>query len=146
MARLFGLDVAVLSTAYGGRSQWIRGYPDQALEMVERSVALARERGRPFDVATALSTGAGYARLLRGEVSETRQCAMEAIEISEANHYTYLQARDLIELGWCHMQKGDIAAGIERLEEGIAKFRAPRYRKRPRKAISLPSSIKTSRC
>ena len=124
MARLFSLDVAVLSTAYGGRSQWIRGYPDQALEMVERSVTLAREHGRPFDLATALSTGAGYARLLRGEVSETRQCAMEAIEISEANHYPYLQARGLIELGWCHLQEGDIAAGIARLEEGIAKFRA----------------------
>jgi len=79
IAQLFGLDVAVLSTAYGGRSQWIRGYPDQALEMVERSVTLARERGWPFNQATALSTGAGYARLLRGEVRETRQCIMETI-------------------------------------------------------------------
>ncbi len=124
MARLFGLDVAVLSTAYGGRSQWIRGYPDQALEMVERSVTLARERARPFNLATALSTGSGYARLLRGEVSETRKCAMETIEISEAHHFPYLHARGLIELGWCHLQEGDIAPGIERLEEGIAKFRA----------------------
>ena len=124
MAQLFGLDVAVLSTAYGGRSQWIRGYPDQALEMVERSVTLARERGRPFNLATALSTGAGYARLLRGEVSETRQCAMETIEISEAHHFPYLHARGLIELGWCHLQEGDIQPGIERLEEGIAEFRA----------------------
>ena len=124
MAHLFGLDVAVLSTAYGGRSQWIRGYPDQALEMVERSVTLARERGRPFDLATALSTGTGYARLLRGEVSETRKCATETIEISEAHHFPYLHARGLIELGWCHLQEGDIQLGIERLEEGIAKFRA----------------------
>ena len=124
MARRFGLDVAVLSTAYGGRSQWIRGYPDQAIDMVERSVTLARERARPFDIATALTTGAGYARLLRGEVSETRQYAMEAIEICEANHFPYLEARALIELGWCHLQEGDIDTGIQRMEDGIAKFRA----------------------
>ena len=61
---------------------------------------------------------------MRGEVSETRQCAMETIEISEAHHFPYLHARGLIELGWCHLQEGDIQPGIERLEEGIAKFRA----------------------
>ena len=124
MARRFGLDVAVLSTSYGGRSQWILGYPDQAIEMTQRSLNLARERARPFDLASSLSTGIGYARLLRGEVSETRKCAVETIEISEANHFPYIHARGLIELGWCHLQEGDIAQGIEHLEEGIAEFRA----------------------
>ena len=124
MARRFGLDVAVLSTSYGGRSQWILGYPDQALEMAQRSLTLARERARPFDLASALTTGIGYTRLLRGEVSATRQCAMEAVEIAEANHFPYLHARGQIELGWCSLQEGDIAQGIEHLEEGIAAFRA----------------------
>ncbi|MBT3629509.1 MAG: hypothetical protein HN527_15535 [Rhodospirillaceae bacterium] len=124
MARRFGLDVAVLSTSYGARSQWILGYPDQALEMAQRSLNLARERARPFDLASALTTGIGYTRLLRGEVSATRQCAMEAIEIAETNHFPYLHARGLIELGWCCLQEGDIAQGIEHLEQGIAAFRA----------------------
>jgi FKBP-type peptidyl-prolyl cis-trans isomerase 2/predicted ATPase len=124
MAQRFGLDIAVLSTAYGGRSQWVRGYPDQAIDMVERSLTLARERKRPFDIATALTTGAGYARLLRGEVSETRAYASEAAELCAANHFPYLHARALIELGWCDLQDGNIGAGLKQMEDGIAAFRA----------------------
>ena len=33
-------------------------------------------------------------------------------------------AHALIELGWYHLQEGDIDTGIQRMEDGIAKFRA----------------------
>lgn len=92
--------------------------------MAQRALTMARERARPFDLATVLSTGIGYARLLHGEVSETRQCATEAIEIAEMHHFPYLQARGLVAPGWCCLQEGDIAQGIDHLEAGIAAFHA----------------------
>jgi predicted ATPase len=61
---------------------------------------------------------------LRGEVSKTRQCATEAIEIAEMHHFPYLQARGLVALGWCCLQEGDIAQGIDHLKAGIAAFHA----------------------
>jgi len=117
----FGQDVAVLGTAYGGRSQWLLGRPDRALEMVEEAVTLARESNHPFTLAVALCTGSGFAHLLRGEVEETRSLAEETIAIATEHRFPYLEARGLIQRGWCLTQDGALEDGIADIEAEIGR-------------------------
>ena len=120
----FGQDVAVLGTAYGGRDQWLLGRPDRALEMVAEAVELARHANHPFTLAVALCTGGGFAHLLRGEVEQTRHLAEETIAIASEHRFPYLEARGLIQRGWCLSREGALEAGIGEIEAGIAAFRA----------------------
>jgi len=75
-------------------------------------------------VAVALCTGSGFAHLLRGEVEETRSLAEETIAIATEHRFPYLEARGLIQRGWCLTQDSALEDGIADIEAGITAFRA----------------------
>ena len=66
----------------GGLLEWITGYPDRGLEMVEEAVTLARRIGHPFNCAFALTAGS-ECLALRGETKRLLDHCDEADVIIE---------------------------------------------------------------
>jgi len=53
-AFLYGMNPKVLCLSHAGQALWFLGYPDQALQRHNESLALARELSRPYSQAAAL--------------------------------------------------------------------------------------------
>ena len=66
----------------GGLLEWIIGYPDRGLEMVDQAVALARQIGHPFNSAFAL-TGGSECLALRGDTERLLEHCDQAEAIIE---------------------------------------------------------------
>jgi len=76
-------DPLVFSLGWaGGLLEWVSGYPDRGLEMVEEAVTLARRIGHPFNCAFALTAGS-ECLALRGETVRLLNHCDEADSIIE---------------------------------------------------------------
>jgi class 3 adenylate cyclase/tetratricopeptide (TPR) repeat protein len=83
----YGTDQGVAAHAMAACALINLGRPDQGLERIEQSVALARELAQPFNVVFARALECGI-RWDRGELAEQAQAAQEVVEISEQQGFS----------------------------------------------------------
>ncbi len=97
--RLLGdADPGVVARQWAGWALWGLGQPDRALERSRQAIALASERGEPFDLAYAKSWGA-VLHLLRREYAAASELAQQAAALAEAHSFRIqLAAARLVEL------------------------------------------------
>jgi predicted ATPase len=121
-ATVYGFDPGVACRVeLGGRFLWLLGYPDRALQMLREAQELARSLAHPPSVTFALTFEA-VLRQLRGEATECMACADQVLgdEQSPSN----MRAWATMCRGWALASGGDIAPGLEQINQGIAAHQA----------------------
>jgi predicted ATPase len=114
----FGHDPAVCALAVDGVVQWARGYPVRAACCEEKAVTLAQK----LKDAPSLAHGLWLvceSRAARGDGVAVLETARELLSLSEHNALSQPGAYALIFLGWSLACLGNVAEGIERLEQGL---------------------------
>ena len=111
---------------------WYLGQPDQALELIEEALALARELSEPYGLAHALFFKA-ILHQLRREERLAQELAEEAIAVSSEHGLILYQAMATITRGWAIIEQSprQEASGptgneevIEQMCQGLAAHRA----------------------
>jgi predicted ATPase len=98
-ALVYGRDPAVLSRSYAGVSLWHAGYPEQALESLERAMILAREVSHPYTLALGLTMSL-VLRILRREPTEVEPLATECLELAREQVFRMVLGPALYMRAW----------------------------------------------
>jgi class 3 adenylate cyclase/tetratricopeptide (TPR) repeat protein len=120
---LYGYDAGVACLGFGAWTLWFLGYPDQALQTVERAVSLARELAHPFSVGFAL-TFATYLHHYRQEYPRVRELATEVLKISTEQDFMMMwSGMGTIILGWALAREGQRVEGLAQIRQGMVDWR-----------------------
>jgi hypothetical protein len=114
----------------GGRllswALWLQGFPDQALRTSERSVAEARATNRALALTYALDQASVIA-LLVGDLAAAERHSTTLLDKSARRSLTRWRSHALFFQGVLGIARGDIAAGLRLLHEGVAKRGIARF-------------------
>jgi predicted ATPase len=104
-------------------ASWVLGYPSQACEAMERTLAHAKELQHPYGIGMVQLFSAQLAQLRR-EPERAQAEAEQALEISIASGSPPVALWCLLPRGWALAQQGDVAAGIADIREAMDRRRA----------------------
>jgi predicted ATPase/class 3 adenylate cyclase len=107
-----------------------RGYTEEAEETFTRALALSEEAGeqpRRFPELRSLATFYLY----RGEFDKTDAIGRELLDLAEQEDDPALQVEGHLIVGSSVAFRGDVAAGLDHLERGIALFDPHRHQPGP---------------
>lgn len=113
-----GHDPAVCGLAIGAVVQSLRGQGDSALAMERRGLDLARRLGHPPSLAHGLWF-VGEARVTRGDTAGAEEIADALLLLCEEHRLPQPRATALMFKGWALARSGAVAAGVERVREGL---------------------------
>jgi predicted ATPase len=99
------------------------GYPDQALKLNQKALALAQELSHPYSLAFALSSATKFHQLSR-EVQAAQEQAEAVITLSTEQGFALWVAWGTILRGWALATQGGGEEGIAQLRYGVVAFRA----------------------
>jgi class 3 adenylate cyclase/tetratricopeptide (TPR) repeat protein len=114
-SRMFGLD-------YWARTMWSLGYPDQALHRAHEMVTWAQELGHAHSLAWAL-TASLWTRLLRREWRDALDKIEAALTFATDHGFSGWVAYGVVNRRWMLVQQGQLHAGINELQHGLASIR-----------------------
>ena len=120
---LTGQDTGVGSLLFIGHSLWSLGYADRALEKCYEAIALATRVDHPYSLAFAL-TNTAWRHQLRREAPAAQQQAEAAVALCQEHGFPLMGAQGTIWLGWALTEQGKLGAGLEKIQEGLAAWRA----------------------
>jgi predicted ATPase len=100
---------------------WVLGYPERAVQQGDQMLTFAQELSHPFSLAFALSLKALLHHLRRESVQEQ---AETLVTVSTEHGFSFRAAWGSMLVGWAMVERGAGEAGITRIEEGIAAYRA----------------------
>jgi predicted ATPase len=122
-AFLYGLDPGVTSHTFVPLALWVLGYPDQALAMSRKGLALAQQLSHSHSLAFAL-TFAAFLHQLRREGQAVQELAEVGIVLSREQGFPLWSAVGTIFQGWALAEQGQGEEGIVLLRQGLAAWRA----------------------
>lgn len=101
---------------------WFLGYPDQALDKVERALTAAEELAHPYTLAFAHYVVSAV-RQLRGEPDHAYAQAEQSLAISQEQRFRFslYAAFSRFGRGCALVDRGQIAEGLIDIKEGIAE-------------------------
>jgi predicted ATPase/class 3 adenylate cyclase len=120
-ALLYGQDPGVATECYRAYVQWMLGYPDRAVEALERARALAAACDHPFTSGWALAFRF-MVHMFRQEPEAAADAAERTIAFCTEQSHPFWLAAAVIVRGWARAQTGDREAGIAQMREGIALY------------------------
>jgi class 3 adenylate cyclase/predicted ATPase len=123
LAFFYGQDPGVASRTLAAMVLWHLGCSDRARERSRQAIALGREGVNPFGLAFALGLGAGLQQMLR-EREKARELAEEAVSIGAERGFPVEQALGKVFHGWALADAPAGTAGLEKLQEGLARLAA----------------------
>src|SRR5260370_7090656 len=92
LASLYWMNRGVNSLAFAGSALWYLGYPDQAVDRVNRALALARELSQPYSLnMTQVISSRTHA--LRGQGEAALKCADDTARLAPNQSYRFLAYR-----------------------------------------------------
>ena len=115
------LEVACLS--YEARILWLIGYPDQALQKVERALDIARRLSHATTLAWALNRIA-WIHYFRRERQATLEHAEEAVRFATEQGIVYWAAVSRVFRGWALTDSGQQTKRIRHIRQGLDTLRA----------------------
>jgi class 3 adenylate cyclase/predicted ATPase len=127
LAFLYGDDPRVACLHFKAWCLWYQGYPDQARQCIDETVAVARELGHPQVLAFALC-GVAVVEHLRRDRQLTRQHAEAAIELCREQGLPVYLALARALWGWALVEEGRAAEGIAEMREALRAYRSTRVR------------------
>jgi predicted ATPase len=120
---VYGNDTRTICLAYEALVLWLLGFPDQALQMTNRALSLARELAHPYNLAMAL-TWASVLHRLRGEEQPAWQQAEEVVSLANKHGFALWGAWGAVLRGWAVVRKGRGEEGIQEIRHGLEAWRA----------------------
>ena len=119
----YGQDSGVACGTLGAVTLWMLGSPDQALQGVEETLALARRLAHPMSLVLTLLLSA-HLHQLRREPQAARARAEEMLALCTEQGFGMYRAWSLLPRGWALAQQGEVTEGIAQIRQGFADFRA----------------------
>jgi tetratricopeptide (TPR) repeat protein len=119
----FGCDVAVHSLSILSYTLWYLAFPDQAVDTVERAVALAQELGHPFSLCMALWMSMNV-HALRGDATAALKFTDAYIQIANERGFQMFSPLAILDRGAALVVGGQAEEGIAHLREGLDAARA----------------------
>ena len=120
---LYGSDLGVFSLSFASHASWHLGYPDEALAMSGRALALAQELAHPYSLALAFA----YAAMLhqfRREPGAVGERAAAAMALCVEHRFAYYMAWAMILQGWALSELEDGEGGIKQMQQGLEALQA----------------------
>jgi predicted ATPase len=112
----------VTSGVYAAWALWMLGYPDRAAARAREALLLVRSLDHPFGRSYACHLTAGVHQW-RGEHQAVQELEDEALAFDTEHGFALLRAVGVIQRGWLLAQRGEAAAGLVQMQEGLAKQR-----------------------
>jgi class 3 adenylate cyclase/tetratricopeptide (TPR) repeat protein len=104
-------------------SNWALGYPAQAIQAMEKTLAHARGLQHPYSMGLTLLFSAQLLQLRR-EPEAARLRAEEGLAVAAEHGLYAVELWCLLPRGWAAAQQGDTAAGIADIREAMDRRRA----------------------
>jgi predicted ATPase len=123
MAFTHGHDPSVVSQAFTAHILWYLGFPDRALQAMNKAFALATDISHPFTLAVTLDHTA-WLHQYRREEYLVRERAEADMELARAHGFPYFLAQGMILHGWSLAALGHIEEGITEIRDGLTAHRA----------------------
>ncbi|HEX6763529.1 MAG TPA: adenylate/guanylate cyclase domain-containing protein [Gaiellaceae bacterium] len=117
------IDPWITCHAYQAWSCWLAGLPADARRLSDRALELSDELRHPFTRALAFSFDS-WLRHWMGDVEGVRVQAGHALAIAKEQGFEFWIGWDEIMLGWSHAASGAHEAGLELMDQGLARWRA----------------------
>jgi predicted ATPase len=102
---------------------WFLGYPEQALQKIRASLALAHELSHAYDLAYALGF-AGFLHLFRREGRPAEERAEAQGSMTRAHGFAMFHAQAMMLRGGALAAKGQTDASIAEMSQGLAAWLA----------------------
>lgn len=116
-------DPGVACLSYHALTLWMLGYPTQALDQIQKALALARELAHPFSHAFALNFAAILHQLRReGQVARDQVNAL--LTLAREQGFGQFLLVGAILHGWTLATHGHWREGIAQMRESLAKAHA----------------------
>jgi class 3 adenylate cyclase/predicted ATPase len=122
-AILYGQDPGVICLSTLSRALWALGYPDQAVQRLQESLALAQRLSHPFSLSFALYVAAVVYQYLH-QVPATQEHTEALMAISTEQGFRLRVAQARILLGWTLVEQGQVAEGIAQMRQSVAAYGA----------------------
>jgi DNA-binding winged helix-turn-helix (wHTH) protein/predicted ATPase len=119
----YSQNSGVASQCHASWALWILGYPDQALDRVEKALTLARELSEPHGLAHTLFFAAVIHQFRRDEPL-AKVFAEAAFAISAEHGLLLYQGATTVTRGWTLIEEGKEKEAIEVIRQGLASYRA----------------------
>jgi predicted ATPase len=120
---LFGMDLGVFCRCWTAHVLWHLGYPEQARAMSHTALVRAHALAHPYSLALTLNYAA-MCHQFRREERATHERAEAATVLCREHGFVYYLAWGPILRGWVVVAQGQGEAGIARMRDGLAAFRA----------------------
>lgn len=120
---LHGKNLETFCYVWAAHSLWFLGFPDQALERIERALRVAEEIDHTFSLVS-VQVQASFLYQFARDTGRAKALAEEAIALATENDYAYRVAEAKTIRGWALAVEGDAEAGRAELSEGLAAYQA----------------------
>lgn len=119
----YGQEPGVATFSHASWIYWHLGYPDQALKMGQKAVALGEDVSHPFSLGFALCYAA-VAHQLCQEEERVEELVETAITLSTEHGLVLWLAIATVLRGWMLARQGYTEEGIARMRQGLADYKA----------------------
>ncbi len=116
-------DSGVMCLAYTALTRLCLGYPDQALQVTQQMLTLARALGHRFSLAFALNIAATV-HLIRRDWQLAHALGTEAITLCAGHGFPVWLAHGQILVGWVNVRQGQGEQFLMQIQRGIAAWQA----------------------
>jgi len=123
LGRMLGLSSCVGVLAYEVFDFWMLGFPDRAVKVGDRCVALARELGHPPSIGIALMAGTASC-YLQGDAGRTLHASDEALRVAREERLGFWEPMIAVFRGWALSELRQQQEGIGVIRSAIERYRA----------------------
>jgi predicted ATPase len=123
LAYLVGYDVGVFNQGFGSWAQWILGYPDKALQLLNETVNIARKSGHQHSLAFVLLLSCELNWFL-GNFPQINKDTEELVPFCEKNGFIYIGAHGYFYRGERAVLEGKVKEGLAQMRQSLAIMEA----------------------
>jgi DNA-binding winged helix-turn-helix (wHTH) protein/tetratricopeptide (TPR) repeat protein len=119
----YGENPGVACLGWAALSLWFLGCPDRAAQRIASAVELSEAPGHLYSLSAARTHGA-HVHQLRRDLVQTREWADRAMQVSEAQGYSYNVAFAMVLRGWAGAKDGARDEGLALMQAGLDRLSA----------------------
>ena len=117
------MDPAVAAKAMLAMTLWLQGFAQQADDVMNQTVAMAREHAHPFGLAWAMNYAAVVSQM-RGEPAKVGDAVAACIAVAREHHFPFWIAGGSMIKGWYLNRVAPAnGEGVELLRDGLKTWR-----------------------
>jgi len=117
-----GHDPGVCAFGTGANAAWLTGYPDEAVQLAHRAVAIGKAIEHPFSQSMALMWAMHAVHGAR-EYTLARECAEALLQVSERHGFPQWLGMSMVVSGSCRVLAGETEFGLKVIGEGLGMQR-----------------------